>query len=115
MFGAGVGDHSGRLMSKHRGEPVGGSPARLALQADTATHQLDQLRRNREAEAGAAAPPRDRRVGLGERLKNIAPAVERYADTGVADLKAQNALACVASNAPDVRLDRAVASELERI
>ena len=46
--------------------------ARLALDPDPAAHQLHQRRRDRQAEAGAAEPPRRRSVGLAEGSKIVA-------------------------------------------
>ena len=55
-------------------EPERAAPARLALHADRAAHQLDQLLADREPQAGAAVPPRRRAVGLRERLEQPPPA-----------------------------------------
>ena len=50
---------------------------------------VDQPARDREAEPGAAEPPRGRRVGLGERLEQLRELLGRDADAGVAHLDAQ--------------------------
>ena len=50
-----------------------------------AAHQLDQLRGDRQAQAGAAVPARRRAVGLRERLEDLPLLRRRDADAGVAD------------------------------
>ena len=51
-----------------------------------AAHRLGEPAADREAEARPAVPPRDRRVGLAERLEQPVHPVRRDADAGVADL-----------------------------
>ncbi len=57
-----------RAAERHREEEARAA-ARLALDADLAAHQVDELLRDREAEAGAAEAARGRAVGLRERLE----------------------------------------------
>ena len=66
--------------------------ARLALDPDPSAHQLDQLRGDRQAQAGAAEAPRGRRVGLRERAEDLPLLVARDADAGVGDREAQRRL-----------------------
>ena len=55
-------------------EVEGAAAARLALDPDPAAHHADQLRRDRQAEPGAAEAARRRAVGLGERGEDQRPA-----------------------------------------
>src|SRR5215211_6707448 len=62
--------------------------ARSRLDTDLAAHQLDELARDGQAEAGAAVAARGRRVGLGEGLEQATDRVARDPDAGVADIEA---------------------------
>ena len=64
--------------------------AELALDPDAAAHQLDERRRDRQAQAGAAEPARRRAVGLAEGLEDRGVLVRRDADAGVADREVQH-------------------------
>ena len=58
---------------------------RRAFEPHPAAHQIDERRRDRQAEPRAAEPARRRSVGLPERLENRALLVLRNADAAVAD------------------------------
>ena len=57
----------------------------VALDPDVAVHELGQAPRDGESQAGPAVAPRDRGVGLAERLEQPPDAVWRDADARVAD------------------------------
>jgi len=56
-----------------------------AVQPDLASHHVDQRRRDRQAEARPAEPPRRRSVRLAEGLEDREVLVRRHADSCVAD------------------------------
>ena len=89
---AGLPRSGGAASRARRGNPEaeGAAEARHALDRDLAAHQLDQLARDGEAEAGAAAQPGRRAVDLGEALEEMPLGRFRDADAGVAhrDLRA---------------------------
>ena len=60
----------GRRPIEAGGEVERAAAADLALDPDAAAHQLDEPRRDRQPEAGAAVPARRRAVGLRERLED---------------------------------------------
>ena len=73
--------HRGRVLAcatsadgrpEPRGEVERAALAGLALDPDPAAHQLDQLRRDGQPQAGAAVLARRRAVGLGERRRRSA-------------------------------------------
>ena len=82
---SGGGAASGSRAVKVNVEPRPG----LAGDGDPAAHEFDELRRDGQAEAGAAEAARRRAVGLLERLEDRADLVRRDADAGVAHLEAQ--------------------------
>ena len=65
---------------------------RLARQPDPAAHHLDQMRRDRQPQSGAAVAAGRRRVGLHERPEDLPLLVLRDADAGVGDGEAQRRL-----------------------
>ena len=78
--------------AERRLEPERAAAPGCALGADRAAHQLDELARDREAEAGAAVSARRRDVGLRERLEHPLERLGLDADAGVGDLDAQYGL-----------------------
>ena len=66
-------------------EPEGAAHARLALDPDPSSHQLDQLGRDRQAQPRAAEPAGRRAVGLLERLEDRLQLLGGDADPGVGD------------------------------
>ena len=90
---------------------------RLALDPDAAAHQLDELRRDRQAEAGAAEPARGRAVGLRERLEDrraACPPGCRCRCRATANVQRRAARPCALVEA-DVDVDRAALGELDRV
>ena len=69
---------------KPRGEMKSASFARLAFDPNASAHHLHKLRRDRQAQAGAAVFARRRGIGLAERLENLRLLFGRDADAGVA-------------------------------
>ena len=59
-----------RLPAEPRREVERAAATGLALDPDAAAHHLDELRRDRQAQAGAAVAARRRAVGLRERLED---------------------------------------------
>ena len=92
---------SRRLSPAERGAPASaarcrsarrngtGCRAGLALEPDPPVHHLDELRRDGQAEAGAAVAARRRGVGLHERAEDLRCLSWRDADAGVAHREAQ--------------------------
>ena len=60
-----------------------------ALDPDPPRHHLDERRRDRQPQPGAAEPPRRRAVRLAERLEDRGVLLRRNADAGVADQEVQ--------------------------
>src|SRR5205814_4961598 len=79
------GRHSGRLGSDRQRERERRALADLALHPDLAAMQLDELPREREAEAGALTPPGVVRARLTKLLEDQRLLVVRDADAGVRD------------------------------
>ena len=77
-----------------------------ALRRQRAVHQLGEAAADREPEARAAVPARDRGVHLAERLEEPAHPLRRNADAGVADVDRD--LPAVAAAPPRRPLDRDV-------
>ena len=75
---------------KRVGEVKRAALARLALHPDAAAHQLDELRRDRQPQPGAAVLPRRGAVGLVKASKISLLLVRRNADAGVADQEMQS-------------------------
>src|SRR6516165_111069 len=71
-------------------EPEPAAPAKASFNPDLATHKFDQLFGDREAQAGAAEPARDRPVGLAEFSEQLCSHLLRHTDTGVGDLEAKS-------------------------
>jgi hypothetical protein len=58
----------------------GAADAEIAFDPESAAHQFDELRRDGEAQTGAAIQPCGRAIGLGESFENvIAPAAANRA------------------------------------
>ena len=76
-------DRLARDPELHREVEVAPLPIRGA-HIEHAAHQLDQAPRDREPQAGAAIAPRDRGVGLRERVEDERALVGSQARTGVA-------------------------------
>ena len=73
------------------GEVERAALARLALDPDAPAHQLDELRRDGQAQPGAAVLARRRgAIGLAEGLEDRLLLVRRNADAGVADAEMQS-------------------------
>ncbi len=62
----------------------------LAGQPDPASHHLDQVRRDGQAQSSAPEPARRRRVGLHERAENLPLLLERDADAGIRNGEVQH-------------------------
>ena len=77
-----------RGVERHR-EMERAARARRALQPDASAHQLDQRRRDREPEAGAAEPARRRPSAWLNASKTVACLLRRDADAGVGDAEVQ--------------------------
>src|SRR6202040_3730184 len=60
-----------RRQTKRDGEPERAALSGLALDADLASHQLDEPGRDGETKSGSAVFPRRRDVGLGERYEQL--------------------------------------------
>ena len=75
---------SGSRTARWKVEPSPGTPVLSAV--ERAVHRLGEAPADGEPQAGAAVAPRDRRVGLAERLEEAAHLVLGDADAGVADV-----------------------------
>ena len=91
--------------------------AGLALDADLAAHQLDQLLADGQAEAGAAVPARGGAVGLREALEDAACLLRRDADAGVGDRRSAGSARprSVSRRAVDATHDLAALGELDGV
>src|SRR3954447_24694256 len=69
--GAAAGGSAGGRLAERGREVERAADARLGVAADLAAHQLDELARDRQAEAGAAVAAGRRRVGLREGLEQV--------------------------------------------
>ena len=87
----------------------------LAFDPDVAAHQLDQPRRDRQAEAGAAEAAGRRAVRLRERLEDQLLLVARDADAGVDDREVQADLAGQLRRDVDAQPDLPAVGELDRV
>jgi len=90
-------------------------PAQVAVDADRAAHQLDQLLRDGEPQAGPAVPAGGRGVGLGEALEDARERVGRDADPGVLDPEADEGVGVGELQGGDLDQDVAGGRELDRV
>ena len=105
----------GRLLAEVSGKPERRTAAGLALHPDIAAHQFDQLRRDRESQAGATVLARSCVSRLGERLKQMALAVERYSNARVLDRTAKRDGAAVFDHQTDADGHLAIGRELDGV
>lgn len=94
------------LAAERGGEPKVRASSGTALQPDTAAHQFDQLGRDREAKAGAAKVGHGGIVALHKRVEDNALSGERNSDSGIANLKAQEAFIFSLADHADANCDR---------
>ena len=105
----------GRVRGRRGRDPEaeGAAEAGDALDRDLAAHQLDELAGDREAEPGAAALARHRRLDLGEALEQEALRLLRDADAGIADRDLEPAAG--ARQVAERDVDGAGLGELDRV
>src|SRR5581483_5567071 len=96
------------------GEAEAASLLRLALDPDAAAHQRHELRRDREAEPGAAAA-RAARVPRPERIEDRVLLLDGYADAGVGDAPEQHDVLVGPGIDGDVNDDLAAVRELDGV
>ncbi|OPZ57101.1 MAG: hypothetical protein BWY87_01697 [Deltaproteobacteria bacterium ADurb.Bin510] len=102
------------MEEQHR-EPEGRTSAWPALDADAATHHLDQVPGDRQPQAGAAVAPGDAVVLLGEGRKDVIDAFGADADAGVRDLEAQQGLSVALVEHFDLEAHLASFGELDGV
>ena len=89
------------LKIERHGEVERAALAGLALQPDASAQQRDEVRRNRETQAGASILARRRAVGLDERLEDRLLLLLRHADAGIRHAEPQRwrrASVCVSAS-----------------
>ena len=78
------------LQIERHGEVERAALAGLALQPDASAQQRDEVRRNRETQAGASILARRRAVSLDERLEDRLLLLLRHADAGIRHAEPQD-------------------------
>ncbi len=104
-----------RLQADAGGEGEDAAAARRALDRDPATHHLDELGGDRQAQPGAAVAPRGRSVDLGERLEDQRLLLRRNPDPRVNDVEPQNEPVAATILHPDPHRHLAAFGELDRV
>ena len=108
--------HGGRLPDLEAGGKMKLTAlADLALEPDATAHQLDQLCRDRQPQAGAAVAPRRRAVGLRKCLEDRNVFVRRDAEARVGHAKVQHEAVRRVRDRLDAHHDFAALGELHRI
>ena len=87
----------------------------LALQPDASAQQRDEVRRNRETEAGASILACRRAVGLDERLEDRLLLLLRHADAGIRHAEPEDGVAVGLRLGLDGQHDLAVLGELDGV
>ena len=103
----------GEAERSREGEAAAG--ARRAGGGDAAAHQLDQLARDRQAQAAAAVLAGGRAVGLGEGLEQAPDLLRAHADAGVGHREFERHAAVVALQQFDRHDDFAALGELDGV
>ena len=100
---------------QRRGEPECRSALAGALHANLSAHEFGEPLADRQAQTGAAKPPRGGGVGLHERLEEIHLHGGRHADARIRDREAQHMPAVPAPVGRDMEHDFALGGELDRV
>src|SRR5262249_23681786 len=103
------------LDRKVRGEMKSTSAPGLAVELDLATHQVDQLRCNRQSQSGAAELARRRGIDLAECLKNPSLFVLRNAEAGIANGESQSSKVATYQFRRHLHEDFSCLRELDRV